>query len=278
MNLTRFGIWTSYRSIGAENAAPAARLAQELGYGAFWLGGSPEADELRPLLAATETLVAVTGIVNVWNSDPVTVAAEAAALERDYADRSLIGIGAGHPEATSDYTRPRHATIAFLDALDAAPAALPRERRLLAALGPKMLDLARERSLGSHPYFTNVEHTRFARDRLGSAPLLAPELACVVDTDAERARASAREYAAVYLGLSNYTNNLLRFGFTESDIADGGSDRLIDAVIPHGSATEIAAVAHAHLEAGADHVCLQPVGVSGVPREQWTALARALEL
>jgi probable F420-dependent oxidoreductase len=278
VNLTRFGIWTSYRAIGVENAAQAARVAQDLGYGAFWLGGSPEVDELRPLLAATETLVAATGIVNLWKSDPATVAAEAAAIELDYLDRSLIGIGAGHPEATSDYTRPRHATIEFLDALDAAAAPLPRERRVLAALGPKMLDLAGERSLGSHPYFTNIEHTRFARDRLGSGRLLAPELACVVDTDVERARASARDYAAVYLGLSNYTNNLLRFGFTERDIADGGSDRLIDAVIPHGSAAEIAEVAHAHLEAGADHVCLQPVGIGGVPREQWTALARALEL
>jgi probable F420-dependent oxidoreductase len=278
MNLIRFGVWTSYHAIGVENAEPAARLVQDLGYGAFWLGGSPEADELRPLLAATETLVAATGIVNLWNSDPATVAAEAAALERDYPDRSLIGIGAGHPEATSDYTRPRHATIEFLDVLDAAPAPLARERRVLAALGPKMLDLAAQRSLGSHPYFTNVEHTRHARERLGSGPLLAPELACVVDTNTERARASARGYAALYLGLSNYTNNLLQFGFTERDIADGGSDRLIDAVIPHGSATEIAEAAHAHLEAGADHVCLQPVGVSGIPREQWTALARALEL
>jgi probable F420-dependent oxidoreductase len=278
MNLTRFGIWTTYGAIGVENAVQAARLVQDLGYGAFWLGGSPEVDELRPLLAATETLVAATGIVNLWKSDPATVAAEAAAIERDYLDRSLIGIGAGHPEATSDYTRPRHATIEFLDVLDAAPAPLPRERRVLAALGPKMLDLAGERSLGSHPYFTNVEHTAFARDRLGSGRLLAPELACVVDSDVDRGRASARNYAAMYLGLSNYTNNLRKFGFTDRDIADGGSDRLIDAVIPHGSAAEIAEVAHAHLEAGADHVCLQPVGVSGVPRDQWTALARALEL
>jgi probable F420-dependent oxidoreductase len=278
MNLTRFGVWTGYHAIGAEYAGQAARLAQDLGYGAFWLGGSPEAGELRPLLGATETLVAATGIVNLWKSDPATVAAEAAAIERDYPDRSLIGIGVGHPEARSDYTRPRHAMIEFLDVLDRAPAPLPRERRVLAALGPKMLDLAGERSLGSHPYFTSVEHTRFARERLGGGPLLAPELACVVDTDVERARASARDYAALYLGLSNYTNNLLQFGFTERDIADGGSDRLIDAVIPHGSATEIAAAAHAHLEAGADHVCLQTVGVRGVPREQWTALARALEL
>lgn len=278
MNLTRFGIWTTKYAIGAESAGEAARLVEDLGYGVFWLGGSPEADELRVLLAATDTLIAATGIVNLWKSDPGTVAAEAAALERDYPDRSLIGVGAGHPEATSDYTRPLRATVEFLDALDAAPAPLPPERRVLAALGPKMHDLAAERSLGSHPYFVNVEHTRFARDRLGSGPLLAPELACVVDTDVERARATAREFAALCLGLSNYINNLLQFGFTERDIADGGSDRLIDAVIPHGSAEEIAEAAHAHLEAGADHVCLQPVGISGIPREQWTALAQALEL
>jgi probable F420-dependent oxidoreductase len=278
VNLTRFGVWAGYRAIGVENAGEAARLAQDLGFGAFWLGGSPEVEELRPLLDATETLVAATGIVNIWKSDPVAVAQQADVLAREHEDRVLIGVGAGHPEATRDYTRPRQAMIEFLDALDAAPAPLPAGGRVLAALGPKMLDLAGERSLGSHPYFIDVEHTRFARERIGSGHLLAPELACVVDTDVEQARASAREYAALYLGLSNYTSNLLRFGFTEQDIADGGSDRLIDAVIPHGSAGEIAEVVHAHLEAGADHVCLQSVGVTGAPRAQWTALAGALGL
>jgi probable F420-dependent oxidoreductase len=278
VNLTRFGVWAGYQAIGADNAGEAARLAQDLGFGAFWLGGSPEVDELRPLLDATETLVAATGIVNICKSDPAVVARQADALAREHEDRSLIGVGAGHPEANSDYRRPRHAMVEFLDVLDAAPAPLPAAGRVLAALGPKMLDLAGERSLGSHPYFINVEHTRFARDRMGSGHLLAPELACVVETDVETARASARRYAALYLGLTNYTNNLLRFGFTEQDIADGGSDRLIDTVIPHGSAGEIAEVVHAHLEAGADHVCLQSVGDSGVPRGQWTALAGALGL
>jgi probable F420-dependent oxidoreductase len=141
-----------------------------------------------------------------------------------------------------------------------------------------MLDLSGERSLGTHPYFVSVDHTRVARERLGPGRLVAPEMACVVDTDVERARAAAREYAKTYLGLSNYTNNLLRSGFTEADIADGGSDRLIDAVIPHGSAEAIAAVAREHMDAGADHVCLQTVGVRGVPVEQWTALAEALGL
>jgi probable F420-dependent oxidoreductase len=141
-----------------------------------------------------------------------------------------------------------------------------------------MLDLCGRRSLGSHTYFVPVEHTRAARERLGPNKLVAPELACVLDPDPETARATARAYAKLYLGLTNYTRNLLRYGFTESDVAGGGSDRLIDAVIPHGTAEEIAAVAEAHRDAGADHVCLQPVGISGVPRDEWTALASALAL
>ena len=278
MNLTKFGVWTNYATIGHENAAEAARLVQDLGFGTFWLGGSPEPDGLRPLLAATETLLAATGIVNIWVTAPTVVAAQHAAIEREYSDRSLIGIGAGHPESTSDYAHPLRSMELYLDALDSAPEPLPAELRVVAALGPKMLDLCTERALGTHPYFTPVEHTRLARERLGSGPLVAPEVACVVDTDVERARATAREYAARYLGLSNYTNNLLRCGFTKSDIADGGSDRLIDAVIPHGAPGEIAEVVHAHLAAGADHVCLQPVGVRGVPREEWTVLAAAFGL
>ena len=152
---------------------------------------------------------------------------------------------------------------AFLDGLDEADTPLPRDRRCLAALGPKMLELCRTRSRGSHTYFVPVGHTRAARE-LGADALLAPELACVVDDDPDSARAKARRYAELYLGLRNYTSNLLRHGFSENDIAEGGSDRLIDAVIPHGGAEDIAAVARAHLNAGADHVCLQPVG-SGDP-------------
>jgi probable F420-dependent oxidoreductase len=139
-----------------------------------------------------------------------------------------------------------------------------------------MLELSAQRSLGTIPYFTPIEHTRFARELVGSSALLAPELACVLDSDTARARATARRYAKLYLRLRNYTSNLLRFGFTEADIADGGSDRLIDAVVPHGTAEQIAAVARAHLDAGADHVCLQSVGVEGVPREEWAALASVL--
>jgi probable F420-dependent oxidoreductase len=276
MELTKIGIWTSYRTIGEEHAGEAAALAEELGYGAFWLGGSPRLPTVRPLLAATERLVVATGIVNVWAYEPATLAAEHAELTGEFPGRLLLGIGCGHPEATSHYTKPLAAMRAFFDGLDAAPAPVPREERCAAALGPKMLDLSAERSLGTHPYFTPVEHTRFARERLGAHALVAPELACVVDTDAERARATARTYAKLYFGLTNYTSNLLKFGFTEQDIADGGSDRLIDAIVPQGSAQEIAVTVRAHLDAGADHVCLQPVGVDGIPREEWTALAAAL--
>ena len=150
------------------------------------------------------------------------------------------------------------------------------EPRCMAALGLKMLELSAERSLGTLTYFVSVEHTRFARESIGETALIATVRACVVDADADRARAKARGYASRYLGLSNYTNNLRKFGFTDEDIGDGGSDRLIDAVIPHGTGEEIAAVAHQHLNAGANHVCLQPIGVNGVPREEWTALSAAL--
>jgi probable F420-dependent oxidoreductase len=276
MQLGEIGIWTSYRAIDEQDGAEAAALVAELGYGAFWLGGSPRLPSVRPLLEATERLVVATGIVNVWRYEAAQLAAEHAELTGDFPDRLLLGIGIGHPEATSDYSRPLATMRAFLDGLDGAATPVPREERCLAALGPKMLDLCAQRSLGTLTYFTPVEHTRFARGHMGEHALVATELACVVDTDTDRARAKARAYAELYLGLRNYTSNLLRFGFTDEDIADGGSDTLIDAIVPHGTADEIAAVARAHLDAGADHVCLQPVGVSGIPREEWTALASAL--
>ena len=278
MELGRYGIWTTYRAIGEEDAGAAARLVEELGYGTVWLGGSPQLPALRPLLGATERLVAATGILNIWQSDPAQTAADYAALEQEFPGRVLLGIGIGHPEATSDYSRPFSAMRAFLDGLDGAQTPVPRERRCLAAIGPRMLDASAERSLGTHPYFVGVQHTRWARERLGQGPLLAPELACVLDEDVEAARATGRNYARTYLGLSNYTRNLLTHGFTESDLADGGSDRLIDEVVPHGSPAEVAAAAQRHIDAGADHVCLQTVGVRGVPGRQWEALAGALGL
>jgi probable F420-dependent oxidoreductase len=278
MELGEFGIWTTFRAIGEENAGEAAKLVEDLGYGAIWLGGSPRLPSVRPLLAGSESLTVATGIVNVWQNEPVALAAEHAELVSDFPGRLLVGIGIGHPEATSDYKRPLSAMRAFLDGLDGADPPLPREERVLAALRPKMLELSSERALGAHPYFVPVEHTRAARAVLGEDAILAPELACVVGSDSRRGWEAARQFAATYLRLSNYTGNLLQFGFTEQDLADGGSDRLIDAIVPHGSAEEIVAVAHAHLEAGANHVCLQAVGVEGIPREEWSALAAALGL
>jgi probable F420-dependent oxidoreductase len=278
MDIGKIGIWTSYRPFGIERAGEAAKLAEQLGYSAWWVGGSPHVPDVRPILAATSTLVAATGILNVWTDEPEATAATDAALREEFPGRFMLGIGIGHPEATSDYRRPLKTMREFLDGLDAAPAPPPLDGRCLAALGPKMLDLAAERTAGTHPYFVPVEHTRFARERLGPAPLVAPELACVVDTDPVRAKAVARDFAKLYLGLRNYTQALLQHGFTEADIANGGSDRLIDAVIPQGSAEEIAEVVRAHFDAGADHVCVQPLGEDGIPRAAWTALAKALDV
>ena len=276
MRLTRFGVWTSLRMIGAENGAEAARLAESLGFGAFWLGGSPRLPETRALLEATSSLVVATGIVNVWAYEPADLAADYSALTPEFTDRLLVGIGIGHREATQDYAKPLPTMRAFLDGLDAAEPPLPPEARCIAALRARMVALAGERSRGTHPYFTPVAHTRAVREALGPQALVAPELACVLDTDAERADRTAREYASLYLGLSNYVENLREYGFTDEDFADGGSDRLLDAVVPRGTATDIAAVVHAHLEAGADHVCLQPLGIRGIPADAWTALAREL--
>lgn len=276
MNIGKIGVWTSYRPFGIERAGEAAKLAEQLGYGAWWLGGSPHVPDVRPILEATSTLAAATGILNVWSNDPVETAAADAALRADFPGRFMLGIGIGHPEATSDYRRPLASMRAFLDGLDASPTPPPVEERCLAALRLKMLDLAAERSAGAHPYFVPVEHTRSARRRLGPGKLLAPELACVVDTDPVRAKAVAREYAKLYLRLRNYTQNLLDLGFTEDDLAGGCSDRLIDAVIPQGSAEQIAVVVHAHFDSGADHICLQPLGEAGIPRESWAALAKVL--
>jgi probable F420-dependent oxidoreductase len=276
MEIGKIGVWTSTRAIGAEQFGAAAKVVEELGYGAFWLGGSPRLPAVRPLLEATSKIVVGTSIVNIWAYEPADLAAEYAELAPAFSERLLVGIGVGHPEASSDYARPFTAMREFLDGIDRAEPPIPRDRRAIAALAPKMLGLSAERSLAALPYFVQVAHTRAARELLGPGVLLAPEVACVLDEDAERARATAREYARLYLGLSNYTSNLIRHGFTEQDIVGGGSDRLIDAVVPHGSAEDIAAVVGEHFDAGADHVALQVLGEPGIPRNGWTALAEAI--
>ena len=278
MDFGTFGVWTSLRHIGEENAGAAAALADELGFGTFWLGGSPRLASVRALLEGSERIVVGTSIVNVWAyaAEAERLAEEYDDLAADFGERLIVGIGIGHPEATSDYTKRLKSTRDFLDAIGAAPTPIPPARRCLAALGPKMLDLSGERSVGTVPYFVPPAHTAFARERLGTGKLVAPELACFVGTDRERGRAAAREYAATYLGLRNYTSALLRHGFEQGDIEDGGSERLLDTIIPQGGAAKIIAAAREHLNAGADHVALQPVGVKGVPRAEWTALAEAI--
>jgi probable F420-dependent oxidoreductase len=273
MQLGQIGAWRRH-----QEGTGGLRELEALGYSAFWIGSSPSLEQARPFLEATRTMTVATGILNVWRHQPADAAAGYAELANEFGGRFLLGIGVGHPEATSEYTKPLTKMRAFFDGLDAADPPVPPDQRAAAALGPKMLDLAVERSLGAHPYFTPVEHTRVARERIGPDALLAPELAVVVERDAETARAIARDYAAMYLRSSNYVNNLLRLGFGEREIADGGSDRLIDAVIPHGSADQVAGAVRAHFDAGADHVCLQPLGHGAVPVEDYRALAAALEL
>src|SRR3954466_6637674 len=195
MDIGQIGIWTSYRPFGQERAGEAAKLAESLGYGAWWVGGSPHRPDIRPILEATSTLVAATGILNVWSNDPADTAAADAELRADFPGRFMLGIGIGHPEATSDYRRPLRPMRAFLDGLDAAPTPPPVEERCLAALGPNMLELSGERTAGTHPYFTTVDHTRFSRERLGAGKLVATEVACVVETDPVRGKAGARDYA-----------------------------------------------------------------------------------
>jgi probable F420-dependent oxidoreductase len=276
MDFGDYGAWTSYRQFGEEKAGDAARAVEDAGLTALWLGGSPRLAQLRPLLEGSEKLTVGTSIVNIWGYDPADLVVEYAALEADFPGRFCVGIGVGHPEATSDYKRPLTNLERFLDGIDTADAPIPTNRQIIAALGPKMLTMSAKRSLGTIPYFSSVAHTRFCRETVGPDSLVVPEIACVIDEDVERARATARRYAKLYLGLSNYTNALLEHGFEQADIEDGGSDRLIDHVIPHGSAADIAAAARAHVDAGADHVALQAIGGEGIPAAEWSKLAAAL--
>jgi probable F420-dependent oxidoreductase len=270
MELGRIGIWHSRRKGGPGVVAQVERL----GFGDFWLGGSPSVEQAREYVEAGTTIRVITGILNVWQHDPADVARDHKRLVEDHPGRFVLGIGIGHPEATSDYTRPLKTMREFFDGLDAG--GVPKDERLAAALGPKMLDLSAERSLGTHPYFIDVQHTRYARERVGEGVLVAPEVAVVLEEDDQIARKIAREYAGSYLKLKNYTSNLLRFDYTEQDIENGGSDRLIDAVIPHGSPERVAEAIHAHLDAGADHVCIQPLGHGDEPVADWEQLAKVL--
>jgi probable F420-dependent oxidoreductase len=233
---------------------------ESLGYDAAWIGGSPDADLTwaDPALAQTTSLQLATGIVNIWSAPAPAVAESFHRIESGHPGRFLLGVGVGHPERTGEYVKPYDALVSYLDELDAA--LVPTSRRVLAALGPRVLGLAARRSAGAHPYLTTPEHTAKARELVGGAVYLAPEHKVVLTTDAAKARAIGRRTVEFYLGLSNYVNNWLRLGFTEADVRKPGSDKLIDAVVAYGTAEDIARRLAEHLEAGADHVAIQVLG------------------
>ncbi|OBK52442.1 LLM class F420-dependent oxidoreductase [Mycobacterium kubicae] len=255
-DLGRYGVWLGTRSIDPELAGQ----IEAAGYGAAWIGGSPDAELswVEPALEQTTSLQLATGIVNVWSALAATVAQSFQRIESAHPGRFVLGVGVGHPEATQEYTKPYDALVGYLDELDAG--GVPNSRRVLAALGPKVLRLSAERAAGAHPYLTTPEHTAKARELLGNSVFLAPEHKVVLTTDRDEARATGRKFIDFYLGLSNYVNNWLRLGFTPDDVRKPGSDRLIDALVAYGSAEAIAQRLDEHVQAGADHVAIQVLG------------------
>jgi probable F420-dependent oxidoreductase len=254
-DLGRYGVWT----FGAVKPDQAAQI-EKLGYGAVWIGGSPAGDlnYVEPILEATETLQVATGIINVWTAPAEQVAEAYHRIEDKYPGRFLLGIGIGHPEHTEEYRKPYDVLVEYLDVLDSKK--VPTSRRVIAALGPKVLKLSARRSAGAHPYLTTPQHTGEARNLLGPTVFLAPEHKVVLARDAEASRKIGRETVDFYLNLSNYLNNWKRLGFTDDDVAKPGSDRLIDAVVAHGTLEDIVKRLNEHLEAGADHVTIQVLG------------------
>ena len=279
VELGRVGVWSGLRSWDA-GAVGAAAAVESSGYGALWIPGGAGGDVLdrcRAALDATTDLVVATGILNIWRHDAREVAAETASLRAAGGDRFLLGLGVSHERLIGEeYVAPLAKMRSYLDELDAtgqSPAV-----RVLAALRPRMLELATSRSAGAHPYFVPPEHSAVARAALGPGPLLAPEQTVVLAPDKTEGRALARQFCARYLPLPNYTDNLRALGYTDEDLAPPGSDRLVDAVVAWGSAADIAARVQAHLDAGADHVCVQVVRSDDGPSEAdvWQELAGAL--
>jgi len=273
IELGKVGIWRHSSGLTPEVVAE----VEALGYGTIWVGGSPPGDLafVEHLLDTTEHITVATGIVNVWKDDAAIVGASYHRITARHPGRFLLGLGIGHPEATQDYQHPYATLVRYLDQLDDLK--VPAEGRVLAALGPRVLRLSAERAAGAHPYLVTPEHTRQARQILGDGPLLAPEQKLVLETDPERARAIGRPRVQnPYLSLTNYLSNLRRLGWTDADLADGGSDALIDALAVHGDAAAIARGVTAHLEAGADHVAAQVLNPDPLPAMR--ALAGQLQL
>lgn len=288
IELGRIGVWSRELRFHRDRAAARDAVAEieQLGYSAVFIPdvGGPVLEAAGELLGATSTLVLATGILNIWMHSPEYVAAGREGLEREHPGRFALGLGASHAavvdgESPGRYRRPLSAMREFLGRLDAAAPPVPAEARILAALGPRMLELARERAGGAHPYLVTVEQTAAARRALGPERVLAPELSVVLDADRARALAAARAHLADYLALPNYTASFLRAGFAEEDLAGGGSERLVSAIVACGDEGAIAGRVGGHLEAGADHVCVQvihPGGDEYLAREQWRRLAPAL--
>lgn len=259
-----------FGSFGRGVTPQQAKEIEALGYGAVWVGGSPpaELEWVEPLLEATTTLQVATGIVNIWTAEAGPVSESFHRIDAAYPGRFLLGIGVGHREAIGEYRKPIDALTDYLDKLDEY--GVPKHRRVVAALGPKVLQLSADRSAGAHPYLTTPEHTAQARKVIGPDAFLAPEHKAVLTTDAEKARATGRKALDIYLGLTNYLNNFKRLGFTDEDLTKPGSDRFIDAVVAYGTVDAVAARLRQHLEAGADHV---PVQVLTSPEKLVPALA-----
>ena len=280
------GIWSAALRYGdAASASAAAAELESLGYSALWVpdvGGDLFASVER-LLEATSSITVATGILNLWMHEATETAERHAVFVERYGPRVLFGIGISHAPLidageAGRYRRPLARTAAYLDELDAAPTPLAPSDRVLAALGPKMLELARTRTAGSHPYLVAPEHTHRVREALGADHLVAPEQAVVLTSDRSRAHELARAHLAGYLGLPNYSNNWRRIGFDDADLVDGGSDRLVDALVAWGDEDAILDRVQQHRDAGADHVCVQVLtdDLMVPATEQWRVLAPAL--
>lgn len=282
MDLAGIGVWSSQLRYGdaAESAEAAAEL-EELGFSALWIPdvGGQVFDAVARLLAATRDVVIATGILNLWLHSPEEVTESYAALTAEHGERFLLGIGVSHAplidaKLPGRYRKPLAATKEFLDALDAQSHPVPSDTRVLAALGPKMLSLAAQRSRGAHPYLSTPEHTATARSILGAGPLLLPEQTVILCDDADAARSIGVPWLKGYLAMPNYANNMLRSGFSEEDVAHV-SDKLFDALIAWGDEQTVMRRVAEHQAAGADHVCVQVLTAEqkAFPREQWRRLA-----
>ena len=273
MQLGELGVWSHIDLLGPELAAS----LEGLGYSAIWAGGSPEGSlrSVEQLLAATSSIIVGTGIVNIWQDPAEVVAASYHRIDQRFPGRFLLGIGAGHPEATAEYRKPYEALVHYLDELDRAE--VPVTRRLLAALGPRVLQLAADRTAGAHPYLTTPEHTMRAREILGPDELLVPEQKVVLQADPAIARVIGRPAVArPYLQLANYLTSLRSLGFTDDDLAGEGSDRLIDALVVHGDTAAVVAGLRRHLAAGANQVAVRLLSPPGAdPVAGYAELARA---